>query len=55
MRRTIEILIMTGILLSSPVFGETVLVGLDDDIYSNFSDWRSEMISNSQTIRLNSR
>ena len=44
MRRTIEILIMTGILLSSPVFGETVLVGLDDDIYSNFSDWRSEMI-----------
>lgn len=44
MKRIIWILITIGLVFSTPVFGEAVLVGLDESNYQSTSNWREGMI-----------
>ena len=44
MRKIIGILIAIGLVFTTPVFGKTVLVGLNDIDYQSSPDWREGMI-----------
>ena len=44
MQKTIWMLIVIMLLFSSPVLGESVLVGTDESSFQSSSDWRKGMI-----------